>query len=157
MTSAGYGHLRATDADREGVRSLLQSAYADGRLTWDEFDARSTALMEAKTYDQLSALTADLNRPAPYVRPQYQPVPARPPTNQMAVVSLSFGIGQVLLPFVGAIVAIVCGHKAHREIRESGEAGEGMALAGLVLGYIGVAVPLLIVLVVIGVIAAFAG
>jgi hypothetical protein len=130
---------------------MLQAAYADGRLTWDEFEARSTALMQAKTYDQLSALTADLHRPVPLIRPQYQPVPARQPVNQMAVISLSFGIGQVMLPFAGAIVAVVCGHLARNEIRQTGEAGRGMAQAGLVLGYMGVVIPLLIVLAVIGV------
>jgi hypothetical protein len=151
MTTAGYGHLRATDADRESVHSLLQAAYADGRLTWDEFDSRSTALTQAKTYDQLSALTADLYRPVPQVRPLYQPVPATPPVNQMAVISLSFGLGQVLLPVVGAIVAVVCGHRARTEISRTGEGGAGMALAGLILGYIGVSIPLLILLAVVAV------
>ncbi len=156
MTASGYGQMRATDADRDSVHNVLQDAYADGRLTWEEFDARSTALVQAKTYDQLTALTADLYRPVPYARPPQPPVPyqMRPPTNQMAVISLSFGIGQLMLPFVGGLVAIITGHKARSEIRRTGESGYGMAVVGLTLGYVGVIVPLLVLLLAIGTLAA---
>jgi len=136
--------MRATDADREKVHAVLQTAYADGRLTWEEFDTRSSALIEAKTYDQLSALTTDLRRPVPY-QPQYPQrligVPSR--TNGLAGVSLGFGIGQFFLPIFGALVAIVCGHVARSQIRRTGEQGDGLAVAGLVLGYIGILIPLL--------------
>jgi hypothetical protein len=69
----------------------------------------------------------------------YQPVSQRT-TNTLAVVSMAFGIASwVVLPFVGAIVAIVCGHMARREIRQAlpgSTEGDGMAVAGLVLGYV---------------------
>ena len=63
------------------------------------------------------------------------------PTSTLAVVSLVFGIlAWCVLPFVGAIVAIVCGHLARSEIRNSHpdqhQDGDGMAVAGLVLGYV---------------------
>jgi hypothetical protein len=35
------------------------------------------------------------------------------------------------------IPAIILGHMARRQIRKSGEQGDGMALAGLILGYVG--------------------
>ena len=141
MTAGSYGSMRATDADRDGVHSLLQAAYADGRLTWDEFDARSTSLMQAKTYDQLGALTADLRQPVPY-RPGMNPA-VMPRTNQMAVASLVCGFCQIFLWFVAGVPAIVFGHVAHRQIRQSGESGSGMATAGLILGYIGVLGPII--------------
>ncbi|KZC17070.1 hypothetical protein RHOFW510R12_03620 [Rhodanobacter sp. FW510-R12] len=61
-------------------------------------------------------------------------------TSPLAVVSLVFGIlAWCVLPFIGAIVAIVCGHLARSGIRrspvESRADGDGMAVAGLVLGY----------------------
>jgi Domain of unknown function (DUF4190)/Domain of unknown function (DUF1707) len=151
MTAGSYGQMRATDADRESVHSLLQAAYADGRLTWDEFDSRSTSLMEAKTYDQLGALTADLRQPVPYR--QWQPHPYQPAgqrTNGMAIASLACGIGQIFLWFIAGVPAIVFGHVARRQIRESGEAGDGMALAGLILGYIGVLGPLIAIMAISG-------
>ncbi len=61
-------------------------------------------------------------------------------TSSLAVVSLVFGIlAWCVLPFIGALVAIVCGHLARSEIRRSPPdtrtEGDGMAVAGLVLGY----------------------
>jgi anti-sigma factor RsiW len=133
--------MRATDADRESVHGLLQTAYADGRLTWDEFDQRSSSLMQAKTYDQLGALTADLRQPVPY-RPGVSPAVV-PRTNQMAVASLVCGLCQVFFWFVAGVPAIVFGHVARRQIRQTGEGGSGMATAGLIMGYVGVLVPLI--------------
>jgi Domain of unknown function (DUF4190)/Domain of unknown function (DUF1707) len=140
----GYGHMRATDADRDQVHSVLQAAYAEGRLTWDEFDARSTALVQAKTYAQLATLTSDLRLPAPY-QPSRVPVPGTPrQTNALAITSLVCGICQIPFWFFAGIPAIVCGHIARSQIRRSGEDGDGMALAGLILGYIGVLGPVVL-------------
>lgn len=62
--------------------------------------------------------------------------PAAPGTNQMAVISLATGVASwVLLPVIGAVVAVVTGHIARREIRQTGESGDGLAIIGLVLGY----------------------
>lgn len=142
MATSYYGPMRATDADRENVHAALRSAYADGRLTWDEFDNRSSKLVVAKTYDQLAALTMDLRKPVPY-QPARYPAGVRPSTNALAGISLGFGIGQVVFWFFGGIIAVVCGHVARSQIRKTGEQGDGMALAGLILGYLGVAIPLL--------------
>jgi hypothetical protein len=64
---------------------------------------------------------------------------AGPPNSTAAVVSLVFGIlTWVVLPVIGPIVAVVAGHMARAEIRRSNGqvGGSGMALAGLVLGYL---------------------
>jgi len=84
--------------------------------------------------------------------PDQAALPMNAPTNPLAVVSLVFGIlTWCLLPFVGALVAVVCGHLARSEIRRSPpQAGYGMALAGLVLGYVHLAVCVLAVLVLLG-------
>ena len=61
-----------------------------------------------------------------------------PPTSSLSLTSLIMGIvGWVLLPVVGAIIAVITGHMAKKEIRESQGllGGDGMATAGLVLGY----------------------
>ncbi len=60
-------------------------------------------------------------------------------TCTLAVVSLCFGIAAwTVFPFFGAIVAVICGHLARREIRQTVTEpidGAGFAVAGLVLGY----------------------
>ncbi|HEX7992459.1 MAG TPA: DUF4190 domain-containing protein, partial [Streptosporangiaceae bacterium] len=63
--------------------------------------------------------------------------------NQMAVASLVCGLCQVFFWFVAGVPAIVFGHVARRQIRQTGEAGSGMATAGLIMGYVGVLVPLI--------------
>jgi Domain of unknown function (DUF4190) len=59
-------------------------------------------------------------------------------TSSTAIVSLIFGIlTWFVLPVIGAIVAVICGHAARSEIRRSGGQleGGGLALAGLILGW----------------------
>ena len=59
------GNLRASDADRDHVATLLSTAYAEGRLTKDEHDERLDQLMGARTFDDLIPLTSDLVVVAP--------------------------------------------------------------------------------------------
>jgi hypothetical protein len=54
------GNLRASDADREQVATVLSTAYAEGRLTLEEHDDRIDQLMAAKTFDDLIPITRDL-------------------------------------------------------------------------------------------------
>jgi hypothetical protein len=72
---------------------------------------------------------------------------------------LVFGIiSWFLCPFIGGLIAVICGHMAHSQIKRTGEAGAGMATAGLVLGYIHLAVAAVVTvfwLVVFGGLAAF--
>jgi hypothetical protein len=63
--------------------------------------------------------------------------PYGPPTNVLAIVSLISSLVAALACGIGSVVAIVCGHVALNQIQRSGEAGRGMAIAGLVLGYLG--------------------
>lgn len=66
------------------------------------------------------------------------PPPAVPSWNACAIASPIVGI--VWLWGLGAIAAVVLGHIALRQIAGSNEQGKGLAIAGLVIGYIGVAV-----------------
>lgn len=68
-------------------------------------------------------------------------MPRPPATNTLAIVSLVFGIlAWTVAPLVGAIVAIITGHMARGELRVSQpaghETGDGLAVAGLVLGWL---------------------
>ena len=71
---------------------------------------------------------------------EYTPLPnaSPPPTSSLSLTSLIMGIvGWVLLPVVGGLIAVITGHMAKKEIRQSNGllGGDGMATAGLVLGY----------------------
>ena len=69
----------------------------------------------------------------------YQELPPAVPTNSMALVSMVAGIvGWTVAPLLGSLVAIITGHIAKRELKErmGRESGDGMATAGLVMGYI---------------------
>lgn len=87
---------------------------------------------------------------SPYLPPQsvghpagYSPYPVAP-NNGNAVASMVCGIASVVMMFgcligiLAAVPAVICGHMALRQIHESAVpmAGRGMAVAGLVTGYI---------------------
>ena len=73
MANRGYRHdvpsrsaprdLRASDADRERVVSLLAEAVSDGRLTLDEHAQRLEEASSARTLGELARLTSDLVTP----------------------------------------------------------------------------------------------
>ena len=86
-----------------------------------------------------------------------------PTTAPTAIFSLIFGIlSWCVLPFVGAIGAIICGHIARGEIRRAPPGtleGDGLAIGGLILGYLHLAfllALLLFVFLVLGGLAFFA-
>jgi hypothetical protein len=62
-------HLRAADADRTAVASVLGEHMAAGRLTVEEYDDRLARAYAAKTYGELEVLTADLPSTAPVRAP----------------------------------------------------------------------------------------
>ena len=83
------------------------------------------------------------NLAAPVAAPGMQstPGPGNATTSGKAIASLVCGIAGFVIPILSAVVAIVLGHLSLSEIRKSGGRlkGQGMAVAGLVLGYVGVA------------------
>jgi uncharacterized protein DUF1707 len=60
---SGHASMRASDADREVVRAVLADAYADGRLTREEYDDRLSTLYASRTLGELPALVTDLVPP----------------------------------------------------------------------------------------------
>ncbi|HEY9253743.1 MAG TPA: DUF4190 domain-containing protein [Stenotrophomonas sp.] len=63
-------------------------------------------------------------------------------TSTLAIVSLVAGIlGWFIVPVIGSLTAIITGHMARGEIRRQPERfeGDGLAIAGLVLGWVNVA------------------
>ena len=73
-----------------------------------------------------------------------------PRTSGTAIASLIFGIlSWVMLPFIGALLAVVLGHSARSEIRRAPPGtieGDGMALGGLILGWVHLAFFIVVVM-----------
>jgi Domain of unknown function (DUF4190)/Domain of unknown function (DUF1707) len=127
------GRMRASDADRDRVAQLLNAAYIEGRLHKDEHEGRLETALGARTYADLDKITIDLpmaGAPAPMAVPT--PVTK---TNDLAIASLACGLAQFVFGPLTGIPAIVLGHMARAQIRRTGEQGDGLALAGLILGW----------------------
>jgi hypothetical protein len=96
--------------------------------------------------------------------PAYQPVPTTPPpapltpytttgaaysyaprTNPLAIVSLVLSLVGILTWITG-IGGVITGHIALSQIKRTGEGGRGMALAGVIVGYVFTALMVLYIL-----------
>lgn len=156
-----YGQVRpvqlgmlAAAADRERTIDVLKAAFGEGRLNKEEFDSRSARVMAARTYADLNAIVADL--PAgpgglmPYQAGSYQPVGPVPPTNGLAIGSMVCGFAGIVTFGFAAIPAVILGHIARSQIKQTGEPGDGMAVTGLVLGYMGILGLLFMILIIAG-------
>ncbi len=100
--------------------------------------------------------------PGPYGTPSYgqQPfgIPVATQTNGKAIGALVCGIAGLILCVIAGIPAIILGNMAVAEIEASGgrQSGRGMAVAGRVLGWIGVGLLILLLVVVLIVVVAAA-
>jgi hypothetical protein len=108
----------------------------------------------APTGGRPAELPASSAAPVPYGQPQHYPAQypaAGPPvvavkTNGFAIASLVLGI--LWIYWIGSILALVFGMVAKNQIDRSGgyEQGRGMAIAGIVLGWVGIGFLLLFIL-----------
>jgi peptidyl-prolyl cis-trans isomerase B (cyclophilin B) len=78
--------------------------------------------------------------PTPPPAAPYAAAPAGPRTNTLAIVSL-------VLAFFVSLGAVICGHIALSQIKRTGENGRGLAIAGLILGYLGLVGGLIVAIV----------
>jgi hypothetical protein len=118
--------------------------------------------------DQVDAAFGELgdaNKPSPYAPPAANPVASvvgggvqlAPPTSGLAIASMVCGILSLFFCFCGGMLlgipAVICGHMALKQTGSESPGmpprmgGRGMAIAGLIMGYIGI---LLIILGIIG-------
>ena len=145
--SNGRGQMRAADVDRDRAVGFLTTAFTEGRLSKDEYDARVESALSARTYSDLDQVVTDL--PGAQV-PAVRQVRG---TNGLAIASLACGVAQFAFGPLPTIPAIVLGHMARHQIKRTGEDGAGMALAGLLLGW---SVLVLGVVLILGFVAVFA-
>ena len=130
------GKMRAADADRDRMAAILGTAYSEGRLSRDEYDARLERVLSARTYADLDHVVTDLPAaPATVPSPVATTTTMQARTNGLAIASLACGVAQFAFGPLATIPAIMLGHMARSQIRRTGEQGAGLALAGLVLGW----------------------
>jgi hypothetical protein len=111
---------------------------------------------------------APYQQPPPYTPPQafdygygspysqgYGPM-LKPPTEGLAIASLVISCiavpGALCASGVGGLIGIVgavLGHVAQRKIRANGSSGRGMALAGVIVGWVAAAIALVMVAVIV--------
>ena len=65
-------------------------------------------------------------------------------TNGLAIASLVLGI--LWLDWIGSILALIFGYVALGQIKRRGQGGRGLAIAGIVFGWIGVALLALVII-----------
>lgn len=152
------------DATQHGPVSLedLQSKLRRGEVSRDALVWRdgmgdwTVASTVAELAPALPAVASDGSAPL-YTPPTavvaYPPVANARPTSGLAITSLIFGIlGLTSCFLVPGIVAVICGHIAMgRTDPLTGDlGGRGLAVAGLVLGYICVALLVVVILFFVG-------
>lgn len=72
--------------------------------------------------------------------------PMAAPTNTLAIISLVLSICSFLFcPFLLAIAGVICGHIARGQIRRMGQGGSGIAMAGIIIGYVNIGISVLFI------------
>ena len=110
-TGAGGGdRLRAYYFDRQQVIGTLKAAFAQGRLTEDEYDERVGQASASRTHAELAALTADLPAGLTAARP---PTAKDVRTGVLVIIVAASVLGVILLwtpdnmlAFVAALTAV---------------------------------------------------
>jgi uncharacterized protein DUF1707 len=104
--------IRASDAEREAVVSVLREAMSEGRLTLDEGEERIAAVYAATYRDELPAFTTDLPsaEPPPASGPRFERPPwrrdrrPRPAAGLLVVLAIAAAIwavaGHVIWPAI---------------------------------------------------------
>ena len=167
-----HGPVEADD-----IRSRLKSGdLSNGTLVWREGMAQWTPLgevlelrdpvpasgdespesVENEGVDPIAAADSTVSSAAPAVSQVPQPAPqlvAPVQQNTLALTSMILGIVSFLCGgFLTGIPAIICGHMARKQFRESPtpQSGEGMATTGLILGYIITVLSILVLILYVG-------
>jgi len=118
-----------------GKISPATSIWTEGQAEWQPLSTLN--LRSASAPPPLAGV-----RPPP-IRPTMPGMPPAPgKTEGLAIWSLILGLLTFLFSIFTAIPAVICGHLALGKIKKSGGAlsGRGMAIAGLVIGYLGLTI-----------------
>lgn len=140
----------AAESDFMGDSDEPDEVVAEGEIQEEAIAALPAPVPEAVAMPEPEFRAGPPPPPPPPPEPPYRPPSAgtRPgvPTSGMAIASLLLGVaGLTFVPLFASILAILFGYMARKEIRQRpGElAGDGLALAGIVMGWIAVGLSVL--------------
>ena len=107
----------------------------------------------APAYTQPQYPQDPYGQPAYGAAPTYGGYPAPAKTNTLAIVSLiSSLVGIFIVPFIGSIVGVITGHMSLSQIKRNGEQGRGLGLAGTIIGWVGIALGIILLIIIIALI-----
>lgn len=142
---AGMQWFYAKDGQQLGPVefSEIERLHAAGEITGDTLVWQQGTASWVKLHTLLASPSSAPSVPAMPGAPVSPPVATpqtgtTPKTNTLAIISLVTGILGPFCCLFLTIAAIVCGHIARSQIKKNPlETGNGLAVAGLILGYIG--------------------
>ena len=166
----GKDNTQHGPVSEQEIQSLMASGTIDtSTIIWREGMGDWIPLKDVPEFQGLSntapAPGGTSSNQTPYTspqtnagRPQHVQYAQAPPTDGLAIAALVLGIIAVIFCYIWAlfgIPAVICGHISLKKIKNSHTplGGKGMAIAGLVTGYIGITLQILAI---IGFVAAFA-
>jgi Domain of unknown function (DUF1707) len=103
VAAAGREYMLASHADRDQTIDVLKAAFAQGRLTKGEFDARIGHTLAARNYAQLAMATAGI---PPAAAPPQRPAQPRPPRKRMSHVARWGASGAITPAILAAALAL---------------------------------------------------
>ena len=147
------------------IRNLIVSGHINmDTIVWREGMSDWIPMKDVPEFQSVTGNTASSagettpSSDSPYVSPQtyagQAPYTSPIPTDGLSIAALVLGILGVISCYVWALFAIpavICGHMSLKKINNSSVPiqGKGMAIAGLVCGYIGILIQLFMIVVIV--------
>lgn len=113
-------------------RKPQREAHRRERQAEQETAALAARAVEITRWEEAYALAHDGQRPPAGVMPPISALSTTPKTNTMAILSLVFSLIAL------SVLGVIFGHIALKQIADRGESGRGLAIAGLVVGYLSI-------------------
>jgi hypothetical protein len=121
--------------------SEIERLQAEGQLTGESLVWQQGSPNWVKLSSLVASSSVLSSEPVP------PPLTTTSANNPLAIASLALSILGLLCCGVGLVVdvaAVVCGHIALKQIKTKGGGGQGLAKAGLIIGYIAIAVHVIV-------------
>lgn len=143
-----------TSGEIDGTTIIWREGMADW-LPISQVPEFQSSLTPASTGGNDTSLESSQNQENPYTAPTTRTAPAPAaytaiPTDGLSIASLVCGILAIISCYIWGLFglpAVICGHMSLKKINHSPTPiqGKGMAIAGLICGYIGIALQVLVI------------